>query len=134
MKTVIQPLAGAVNFDGTAGRGLITFTDLALTVNSENQVPVLVGVGLETRGVSVLTIDCFLKVAADGVTTFNRITVRTLAAQNGFALHGCYIPVPRLVVGALGVFTPWELILITTGKTANANFVASYQIGPSLAA
>lgn len=131
MKTVIQPLAGAVQFTGLANAGLVTFSDLALTADMENQVPILIGVGLETRGVAVGTIDCFLMVAGEALTTFNRITIRTLSTENGFALQGCHIPVPRVVIGSPG-FTPWHLVLITTGKTAQANFVASFEVGPSL--
>lgn len=133
MRTVIQTLAGAAQFTGTAGAGLVTFADLPLPANSEDEGPVVVNIALENlQAEQIPTVDCFFKVASEALTTTQRITVRTLAASRGFSLAGCRIAVPRFVTSTPTIFVPWELVLITTGKALVASFVVSYQLGSAI--
>lgn len=136
MITVIQTRTAALQFLGTAaGGGFVDFTDLPLPSNSPDIVPIITTIALENRRAeSITTVDCFFVNPTEPIaTTTERITVRDLnAGSEGFSLAGCRIPVPRFVAGVPGVFTPWPLILVTTGKGLIASFVVSYQLGKAV--
>lgn len=129
MITIIQTPANGTQFTGVAGAGLITFTDLGLPPD-QDVLPIIHSICLENRGVETLTtIECFLMFPGDTVASSTRVqTIRRLAAESGFSLVGCAIPVPRVVDGLANI-VPWSLILTTTGKTAAASFVVSFDKG-----
>lgn len=128
MITRAQTLAGATPFTGMAAAGLFDFLDLPLQGDSEDQVPVIVGIAYDNDAAEQIEVNCFLKPPGDALTTTRRYNVYRETATIGFSKMGCYIPVPRTLVGVAG-FVPWQAILITTGKAATGSFVISYRVG-----
>lgn len=128
MLTRIQTLAAAIAFDGTAGQGLVDFLDVPLVGLNDDVVPVIVGVSYDNNIAESIGLNCFLKPAADSLTTTRRYVVFRSTSSTGFGRMGCYIPVPRSIVGAAG-FVPWQLVLLSTGKTLEGSLIVSYRAG-----
>lgn len=136
MYTIEQPVAGATQYDGTAGRGLVTFSDLNLPDNDFTTIAYVTIVALEAPISQSIGIDCFLMYPGETpATTLRRVTILRPQAsgasspQPGFSKGGCMIPVPRRTDAS--PFATWQLVLITTGKSADCNFVVSYTRGPA---
>ncbi len=136
MLTVIQTPAAGTDFDGltggVTGTGLIDFSELDELEEGPNIVPIITGISLDNNGnADTMLVNCFLKPAADALTTTRRKTIRRPALEiSQFNIDGCKIYVPREVATFPLILTPWTLILITTGKTALASWVVSMTTGP----
>jgi hypothetical protein len=132
MITVVQSVADAVQFDGTAGAGLIdfmSFTAAAAGWSDPTVFPVVQSITLHTSG-SSFSIDCFLKPDAEPITTRQRHTiVNPSTVAPGFSLVGCNVYVPRTIDGVPGS-TPWNLVLISTGKTQTADLIVTFTAAP----
>lgn len=134
MFTTQQQVAGVTQYDGTANQGLVTFSDLNLPANDFTVVAYVVAVALEAPITQAIEIDCFLMQDGEvAATTLRRITILRPSSNGaattypGFSKGGCMIPVPRNT--ALANAPTWQLVLLTTGKTADCNFVVSYTKG-----
>lgn len=135
MITSIQTLTGGTQFTGTVDAGLVTFADLTIPEDSADLVAIVTTIALENRRAqSITTVDCFFVRPGETIaTTTQRVTVVNLnAGSEGFSQAGCRIAVPGFVRGFPNVFTPWPLVLVTTGKTLIASFVVSYQLGKAV--
>lgn len=133
MITVIQTPDAGDDFTGTGVAGLVTFVDLPIPANNPDLVPICTIIALENLlAEAIPTVDCFFVRPGQPLTTTQRVTVRNVVDNRGFSLAGCRIPIPGFVRGSAGVFTPWPLVLITTGKALIASFVVSYQLGKAI--
>ncbi len=125
MITVVQTVAGASQFTGLAGAGLIDFAELALAGEGESGIVYNLALKWTDGGaVAGTTINCFFQRPAGGAT--ERLQVTSLVDTAGFELAGCRIIVPREFPG-LGAI--WPLQLITTGKTVDASLIISFGKG-----
>jgi hypothetical protein len=135
MLTIVQTLADANQFTGTGSAGYVDFSQIPIPPGSPDKVPVVTSISLENIAAEQIpTVDCFFVRPGEALTTTERITVRNVTANTGFSLAGCRIPVPILVVSSPTIFTPWPLVLVTTGKTLTASFVVSFQLGQAITA
>lgn len=126
MITIIQTVDGVTNFSGTGTDGLILFeSSIPLPANSPDIVPVLTNVALQGDDLATITIiNCFLQ-RQTGTAT-ERIPIRRIVGATGFTKAGCRIPVPR---DRTNGFLPWQLQLITTGKSVTASLIVSFEAG-----
>ncbi len=136
-----QAVAGANQYDGTAARGLVTWTAAsgsAIAVSSLNndETVVITALALETEE-AIPAIFAFF--AMPGGTTLQRATIvrptvagsTTAQAARGFAMLGCGLYVPRNSMGTSGTGggALWNLIVTTTGKTQDANLIVEFTVG-----
>lgn len=127
MITVIQTLAGAVDYNGTAPfGGLIDFDVVWPTADDDRGVYYIIE-NIELRGGGTYDVDCFIQFPGGAAT--ERLTIRNETGLTGFTNLGCRIVVPNATVqgvGASPTVDPWQLTLITTGKTTDASFIVSF--------
>jgi hypothetical protein len=133
--TIVQTLAGAAQFDGTAGAGLFDFSELDLPVAQGDICPVLTAISYDCQNAESIPISCFLRPSSEANnTTVRRVIFEaaaglTLPTAPGFAYDGCRVFVPRSIVP--GGFDPWVLVVMTTTKTAEASVTLSFTQGPT---
>lgn len=126
---VEQTVTAGNQFTGTAGAGLVTFTNLPVPADNPDAAVVVETIALET---DERIPELFCRFLAPGVAlaSLRRVTViRPLNAgaaepTQGFSKLGCGIYVPRTSSGAL-----YSLVLTTTGKTQDAVFTVEYSTG-----
>ena len=123
MIQIIQTLGDATEFDGTVGKGLITFSELDIETNfpSANYKPSIVTLSLDTGDISVLLPQITVVFTQSDSATTERMLLKNLQDKSGFAMLGCRIGVPRTAGGV-----PWRLEVLTPGKTASATLVVEF--------
>jgi hypothetical protein len=107
-----QTLAGATQFDGTAGKGLETFGD----VPSDEYEAYITGLSYYTGGATTN-----LLITLEGAAASERMTIKD-AALTDWSLLDVEIPVPLDSNG-----DPYQLKCVTTGKDAAATFTYTHE-------
>lgn len=139
MITIVQTPDAGTQFNGAGTAGFIDFSQVPIPPGQPDVVPIVTAIALENNAAEQIhLVDCFFVRPGETIaTTTQRVTVRREADNEGFSLAGCRIPVPGVVVtespsAPPTVFTPWPLVLVTTGKTAVASFIVSFQLGKAI--
>ena len=126
MELLVETLSGATEFDGTAGKGLVDFSDLALPPDL-NTKPRILTISVDTGNTAITMPRIICQITRPGGVACERILIRDITDKNGFALAGCAIPVPREIGPSLApTGTPWILQLFTPGKDVDACFIVEY--------
>lgn len=121
MELLVETLAGAIAFDGTAGAGLVDFSLLALPPDF-NTKPRILTLSVDTGDTAITMPRIICYIIKAGAPASERILIRDITDVNGFSLAGCAIPVPRDQPSGI----PWVLQLFTPGKTVDASFIVEY--------
>lgn len=120
MQEILETLAGATEFDGTAGAGLIDFSDLSLDPSLGFKATI-VNISLDTgdTAMTLPQITVLARLVGGAASAVARMV--NVQDQSGFAKLGCSIPIPRTNAGAT-----WVVQVLTPGKLVAATLKVEY--------
>lgn len=120
MEILQTTLAGATEFDGTANKGLLDFSELDFSSVTLGWKPSIVSLVLDT-GDLTKTLPQITVLLVGPATASKRAVLVNAQNQSGIAKLGCRIGVPRDSNGV-----SWQLQVLTPGKTVTATLTVEY--------